>query len=283
MITPNENEALRDFAAVARELAIPFLLIGAGARLMLLDWKRSVVDRRYTEDWDFGVQLTDWESFDRLRRALIASGRFEVTTVLHRVQHRSNVNVDFVPFGDLENPEGSIVWGDQDRRMNVYGFREALDNILEMQLDDELSIPVVSMPGFVILKIFSCNDRDGNKRLKDVQDIYVVLKTYHEIENEERTYLLLGNKIAEGEIIWDMAGAYLLGKDVADIILVETYTALMPIIRSLYADEDTPVNRLIDTRHLTEEEEASTRKEARQFFETFARGLTDNYPKQLKK
>lgn len=283
MIAPNENEALRDFAAVARELAIPFLLIGAGARLMLLDWRRHVVDRRYTEDWDFGVQLTDWESFERLRGALIASGRFEDTDVLHRVRHRSNVNVDFVPFGGLENPEGSIVWVNQDRIMNVYGFREALDNTLEIQLDDELSIPIVSMPGFVILKVFSCNDRVGNKRLKDVQDIYVVLKTYHENENEERTFSLLGNKLAEGEILWDMAGAYLLGKDVADIILIETYTAIMPIIRSLYDDDDTPVNRLIDTRSLTEEEEASTRKGARQLFETFAKGLADNYPNQLKK
>ena len=66
MISPDEIEALRDFSVIAEHNDIPFVLIGAGARLVIFDRAHDLQSTRTTTDWDIGVNVNDWEAFRRL-------------------------------------------------------------------------------------------------------------------------------------------------------------------------------------------------------------------------
>jgi predicted nucleotidyltransferase len=63
--------------------------------------------------------------------------------------------------------------------MNMAGFQEALSQAIVF---DDVAIPVVSLPAFIVLKLFAWNDR---QQLKDQQDIEFVLRYY---DDEEAIY-----------------------------------------------------------------------------------------------
>lgn len=54
MIDPSDIGAIIDLERIARGHGISMMIIGAGARLLLLDWKHRLPARRTTKDWDFG-------------------------------------------------------------------------------------------------------------------------------------------------------------------------------------------------------------------------------------
>jgi len=280
VIQPHEYEALRDFANVANDLGIPFVLIGAGARLLVLDWENNVLDERSTEDWDFGVQLPDWNAFQLLREKLTETGLFRECSVPHRLEHRSNIMVDFVPFGDIEDPGGEIRWKEEDKVMRVAGFKEAMRHAVQKQLDETLLIPIVNIPGFIILKIFSFNDRSGNKQESDLQDIYYVLQEYHRGNNADRIFDDLMDYWEEDKVTGDTAGAFLLGKDVAEILQSETYEQLLPIIDVLCDKNSLHLGKLARIRGVTEEEAVKRRKSVSSLFKAFRTSLMDHFHKK---
>ncbi len=51
----------------ANNLSIPYLLVGAAARDMLMHHYYGVAIQRVTEDVDFAVDVADWESYQSLR------------------------------------------------------------------------------------------------------------------------------------------------------------------------------------------------------------------------
>lgn len=280
MIQPNEYAALRDFANVANDLEIPFILIGAGARLMILDWEHQVLDQRSTEDWDFGVQLQDWNGFQRLRQQLVRTGQFLETDVPHRLKHLSNTMVDFVPFGKIEHPEGAIRWEGEANIMSVAGFREAMQHAVPKQLDETLVIPVVNIPGFIILKMFAFNDRSGNKQEKDLQDIHYALQEYHRGNNADRIFDDLMDYWKEDKVNWDTAGAFLLAKDVAAMLRAETYEQLLPITDALCDENALHLGTLARIRGVTEEEAMQRRRSVSALFKAFRTSLKDHFHKQ---
>jgi predicted nucleotidyltransferase len=63
------------------------MVIGAGARLLLLDWKHRLPVRRTTKDWDFGVRMRSWAHYKRLLEDLTSSAApFRGTGIEHRVR-----------------------------------------------------------------------------------------------------------------------------------------------------------------------------------------------------
>jgi predicted nucleotidyltransferase len=51
--------------------------------------------------------------------------------------------LDLVPFGQIEQPEGSIVWPPGgDTVMNVLGFQEAVDSAVQVEVDNGLAFPL---------------------------------------------------------------------------------------------------------------------------------------------
>ena len=112
------------------------LLVGAMARDLLLYHAHNIPVRRATEDIDLAFAVADWEEFSRLRAALLASTHFEAyNSMTHRFFHRQRRQIDLIPFGGLELPDGSIAWPPRgDEVMTVVGFRDALSSAVDATL-----------------------------------------------------------------------------------------------------------------------------------------------------
>ncbi|WP_035065590.1 hypothetical protein [Nitratidesulfovibrio termitidis] len=272
MIEQGEYEALRDFVGVADGRQVPFVLIGAGARLLLIDWKDKVYDRRRTEDWDFGVQLDDWSAFDGLHAALLRSGNFAACNVMHRVKHHSGVTVDFVPFGDIEKPEGAVTWPDS-AVMTVCGFPEAMRHAKRIDVGHGVRVPIVTVPGFVLLKLFSFSERCGNEKAKDLQDIHYAVSCYG-TGREDRIFDELSDMLAQGALDFDRAGAYLLGRDVAGIAQAGTLSKALGILGGM-CREGVTLDSLVSRGTMGEGEEIAERANVYALFAAFKNGIEE--------
>src|SRR5207302_1009016 len=148
-----------------------FFVVGAKARDLVLHYAYGIPQRRATNDIDFGLLMSSWEEFDRLKQALIATDKF----VAHpHMQHRLlseeySAIVDLVPFGEIENPKGVVAWHpDFTTRMSTFGFREAWETSIRVRLAEGVEIAVASLAGLALLKLVAWNDRHYQR---DAQDL----------------------------------------------------------------------------------------------------------------
>jgi predicted nucleotidyltransferase len=158
-LSPLVLEPLKAVAQTANSLSLPYFLAGATARDLVLENIFGRAPGKLTRDLDFGFVLSDWKQFENLKAALMSTGRFKPDRAIQRVlyQHSAgiSVRVDLIPFGGVQ--EGSqISWPpDNDFVMNVAGFKEALESAIQVQVESDLVVPVTSLPGLIILKLFA--------------------------------------------------------------------------------------------------------------------------------
>jgi predicted nucleotidyltransferase len=100
--------------------------------------------------------------------------------------------------------------------MNVAGFEEALQSSLAIELEPGLVIAVASLPGLTILKILAWADRHMANN-KDAVDLYRILTTFDNGENLDRIYDREIELLETAGFDLTLAGAELLGRDVAHI------------------------------------------------------------------
>ena len=113
--------------------------------------------------------------------------------------------------------------------MNVAGYAEALESAVQVDIGNGLIVNVASIPALTALNLLAWNDRglvDG----KDAQDLFFLLKHYHEAGNIDRLYdeafaLLEGC----GHDV-ELAGAALLGYDTKLIVEEMTRMALLNVL-----------------------------------------------------
>jgi predicted nucleotidyltransferase len=222
-----------DLKSIFAPLELPIMLVGAGARILVFD--RFYQSGRFTEDLDIATQIPDWLTFDAVTQAMTQaeSALFQATTIPHRFQHIATRKIiDVVPFGPISEPGQRLRWPDGNE-MNMAGFQEAFSQAIVF---DDVAIPVVSLPAFIVLKLFAWNDR---RMLKDRQDIEFVLQYY---EDEESIYSGdspgLMKQLATGEVQLLYAAIYLLGKDIRAIFRSQTLAQLPPIFDALLKNAD---------------------------------------------
>ncbi|MDD3926724.1 MAG: hypothetical protein PHT33_08710 [bacterium] len=266
MISHNEESVLADLATELARLNIPMAVIGAGARLLMFDWKYNLTQRT-TTDWDFAVKIDSWNDYSSLRRALLETTFFRETSVSHRLLHKSGVKVDIIPFGGLEKEDHIIVWPD-GIHMSVAGFAEAFDNVEQCQLLSSVKVSVVSIPALLVLKLFAFKER---VHLDDLKDVAFILRNYFKYVGEERIFDELYNELADG-LLYECAGPFLLGKDVGRLCSLETLSRIISIVKEL----SDPFSREIET--LLEVVSDSTqeyqkRQELSLMFSSFADGM----------
>ncbi len=221
-----------DVSKVAASLGIPFFVIGATARDIVLDYGFGIQPSRATLDLDLGVRVADWEEFQALTEGLVASGAFTTSPAAQRFFHKkSSFPIDIVPFGKISAIGGTILWPpEHEVEMNILGFEEAYTHAWVVQLSNDLEICFASPAGWALLKIISWNDRDRSARMKDAQDLALILRNYVQAGNADRLYDEEGALFQEEEYEFEYAGARLLGRDLAKIAKPETVQAVMDII-----------------------------------------------------
>lgn len=219
-------------AECATKLQIPYLVVGASARDMVLHYGYGTKIQRATADIDFALQVPSWNAFTTLRKELIVNG-FSETNTTHRLVGLNNWPIDIVPFGGIADENANIQWPPSgDKVMNVLGFQEALNNANTVRLKDApiLDIPVASPEGMTILKFIAWMDRAADLRKKDAKDIAYLLTTYENIP-------AISDQLYREETLmelydWDitLASAHQLGINVKKIIFPKTYSVILEVL-----------------------------------------------------
>lgn len=214
---------LREVVAASEATGIAWFVGGASARDILLTHVHDIEATRATADIDIGISIQGWTGHDALRRALLASGNF---TAPKGSSHRLNYSapqtgertwLDIVPFGGVQDEHGEIAWPpDGSVRMNVAGFRQALDTAIAVRIDRDLVVPVASLPAQAMLKIVAWQDRHAADR-KDAIDLLFLMAHYAQAGNLDRLYSDAFDLVERHGHDPDIAGAALLGRDAVAI------------------------------------------------------------------
>lgn len=225
----------RTVKQAAVKLEMPFVVVGASARDLVLHHYYGAKIQRATIDIDFGVQVPNWTAFKTLKQKLIEEN-FKETTSQHRMLSPQGMPVDIIPFGPLQDGDANISWPPRGEEiMNVLGFQEACDHpvIVRIQYEPSIDIPVAAPQGMALLKFIAWINRGAGNRIKDAKDLCYLLSAYEEIP-------AISEGMYEDEKLmaaydWDnrLAGAYLLGKDARKIASEKTWK----VIQSLFAEE----------------------------------------------
>jgi len=203
------------------------LLVGATARVILLEHIFGLNPGRATRDVDFAFAVENWDQFNQIKQYLISTGKFrQVPYTAHKLLLRSNIlgrefPVDLIPFGNIEDPDSIIAWPpDMTTVMNLAGYRDALKSALNVEITAEVNINVASLAGLAILKIFAWSDRGHSTNNKDAIDLLTLLRIYHEIDNSDRIYHDADGYAALESFDYDpeRTGAWLLGKDATTVL-----------------------------------------------------------------
>jgi predicted nucleotidyltransferase len=114
--------------------------------------------------------------------------------------------------------------------MRVAGFSDALESAVPVRLEENLVIPIVSLPLLLVLKLFAWVDRKHEKR--DAPDIYTLLRQYGDAGNEDRLYGDEMSLLETESYDFELAGARLIARDAATAISDDTRKRLREILES---------------------------------------------------
>ena len=213
-------EVLQLVERIASALGIPYVVIGATARDLVLHHYYGARIQRATQDVDFAIQVTDWSAFSTLTQALVKEG-YEATKMAHRFRSPTGGVVDIVPFGAVEDELATIAWPPaSDIKMTVLGLEEALATSIRVSLteDAEPGIPVATPTSLTILKLIAWTERPPELRVKDARDFVYIIEGYAHIPAvQDQCY---GDQDLMGSYEWDinLSAAEILGRNVRSVL-----------------------------------------------------------------
>jgi predicted nucleotidyltransferase len=233
---------------------VPFFLLGAAARDMILARGYGVPIKRATLVVDIGLRVADWQQFERLKQSLLDTNEFNATRDIKRILYREQIPVDIIPFGPVEGGTRAIKWPpDQAVTMSVAGFEEAYRSAQQVRLrvDPPLDIRVATLAGLALLKIIAWGDRRSDK---DPRDLVHIMTTYLDAGNLDR--LMEDHSDLLGNLDYVRAGARLLGRDIGHIAEADTKERIAAILGVETADRShyELVRQMMLSSPLSEEE-----------------------------
>jgi len=224
---------LKEIEKVFTRIDIPFFIVGATARDIILEHQFNISPRRATIDIDIGVLIDGWDKFETLKDGLVHSGKFRLSRQKQRLIYEDHFPVDIIPFGMIANEDGSITWPpDHEIRMSTAGFQECFRHAVSVKLSSnpELVVKVINLAGLALLKLISWDD-NPERRSKDAPDLFLIIRHYLDAGNLDRLFEEELDLIEEGSFDYDLASARLLGRDVRNISNPTTKTKLIEILK----------------------------------------------------
>jgi len=251
-----EIDCLRALLNTAAELRIPLIAVGATARWLVFNLPNNIPLHRTTTDWDFGVCVPNWTSFQELRQALLAlSGHFTPGNYEHEIHHpESGMRIDLVPFGGVEK-DGRIRWPDSAFEMTVLGFSDAVENAVELNIAPDVNLPVASVPLLVALKLFAFADRKNHTN-RDLSDVWHIIQNYSIEGRESELYDPPLSSVIDEDFDWDYSRSLLLGFDIAHASQGKTVERLIPVLQDLTDPFCPGISTLVSPGRSAEDEEA---------------------------
>jgi predicted nucleotidyltransferase len=223
---------------IADSFGIPFFVVGAFARDLILKHRYGIEPRRMTTDIDLGVEVTSWEQFKKLKESLIATGQFSLTSEKQRL-HCGTILIDILPFGPITDEDKKISWPpEHEIIMSMVGFEEAYEYSITVRLssDPELDIKLASLPGLAIMKLISWKEKYPDRK-RDAEDLLLIMNKYEEAGNSERLYGEELPLLLEEGFDTQMAGTRLLGRDMAKMSDPQTLRNIISILDAETGDQ----------------------------------------------
>lgn len=272
-IDPRTVEALRVVTQVFANDGRSFVLIGAVVPQLLIDLRQGrESSSRSTRDADAVVEVVSWDDFAHLCRRLFQAG-FQPGSAPHELRFGEDVRIDLIPFGPGVVEGDRLVWPETDRVMSTLGIEEALEYARPEELVPGLSLPVVPIPGLVLLKLVAYQDRP-EERARDLIDVVYCFEHYEEHPERSRRFELVG-VTAEGQPVrFEEAGAYLLGIEVAKLAKPRSLIAIGKFLDRIPDEYARAISQILsEERRIVFNE--GRRRELFRLFRVFAAGLSD--------
>jgi predicted nucleotidyltransferase len=235
-VDPLTRAVMREVDTLVKDLTLTYFVCGAVARDIVLQHVYGIETGIATADVDFGIAVENWEQFENIKARLTATGRFEpAKNIAQRLYYKPTAEsrgypLDIIPFRGVEQPAHSVAWPpDMDIVMNVIGYEEALATALEVQIESGFVVPVISLPGLALLKLFAWADR-GINNPKDARDLLLLFRQYANAGNQDRLYGEAIDVMEAVEYDFDLAGSQLLGRDVRAIAAEATRAQINNLI-----------------------------------------------------
>jgi predicted nucleotidyltransferase len=213
------RSVIREVKNAATDLGLDIFLVGATARIILLENVYGLHTGRATHDIDFAFAVENWDQFQAIKDRLTSTSGFEEVRgeAQRLICKPASVDrrfvVDLIPFGGLESSRNTIAWPpDMSIMMNVAGYRDAHASAVPVEVESGIVISIASIPGIAILKLFAWVDR-GREDPKDAIDLVTLFRQYNEAGNQDRVYEDAIAALEAVEYDIELAGAWLLGSD----------------------------------------------------------------------
>jgi predicted nucleotidyltransferase len=171
---------LKDMSGIFTEFGIDYYVVGAVARDIHLSADADASAIRKTNDVDLAIMINDEGQYNDLKAALIATGYFTAhPTEAIKLFYKEGIEVDLLPFGEIEQPNRNVTLTDPSFVLNMPGFLEIYPFVDDIQIEKDFSIKVCTMEGIILLKLISNDDRP--QRTKDLSDIEHIIKVYFDL------------------------------------------------------------------------------------------------------
>ena len=245
-------ELLLALDSTATALQVPYCIVGAFARDVVLGLCFGIPTGRATRDIDFGLMLRDWNQFEQLRDLLLQTPEFLIhPRIAHRLVFKRVRELDIVPFGNIERRSGELAWPpDFSVVMSTVGLRQARATAIEITIATDRRIPFASPAALALLKFFAWSDRGKTVGSKDASDLALLLTHYLQAGNEQRLYDEYSALLDEEEFDLETAGARILGSDMATLAGTEICPELIHLLeRSTSIDMDEPLIRALPLQY----------------------------------
>lgn len=212
------KEAVEEVAGVAADLKLDIVLVGSLMAEFTPELEADYPRFRRTNDADFAVYVGDWPTYKMLRDAL-AERHFKPNSKIEHRLHRGAATVDLIPYGPQVAPDGKLAWPESGFEMTVTGFDEVCGAAVKSASSNEIPVPVITVPGFALLKIIAYLERreQGDAKHKDdAKDIEYWLRNYAGGTTDDRRFELAAESNPTHRD-YGTAGAVLLGKEVGSL------------------------------------------------------------------
>ena len=253
-------EALKLLCDYFERKEIPFALVGALVPALLLS---SYVGARETRDADHVIKLASWGEWESvisdLAKLGFRQGRGEQE---HRL-HYKTAEIDLIPYGLTKGPEEVLIWRKSGNHMNMTGFADVFLHARQVEVIPGLTLPVVPLWLFAVLKVVAYLDR---KYPRDIADLLYVMEQYE--ADQARRFELTGSAGISG---YDDAGAYLLGNDIRDNVSPQALDTVKNFIAQITDDHNAIVNIIL--REINSLYSNDRRKSVYHLIQTFKKGL----------
>jgi len=235
-LDPIRISVIRAVHKASQALNFEVFMIGATARILLLEHVLGLSAGRTSNDIDFALAIENWDMYEKIKAYLInecgfTQSKYKIHQLFFNTAEQQHAyEIDLIPFGTIESAPDTISWPpEMSVILNVAGYRDALNAAIKLELESGLTISIASLPGIAILKIFAWVDRRHDSKSKDAIDLSALLRIYYEAGNITRIYENTA-ALEAAEYNIELTGAWLLGNDASKVASQTTKEQILAII-----------------------------------------------------